>query len=485
MLRLRNNYFNHFSFNSTSKNTLFLFISLWLLNFTSCALKVNPSKFHGYYNKNDQKVSGKEFNFSKGTWIVFTQKTKDGRIMEYHPSEPCFVKLKVLKMATSIAYYEPNGRIIAFYENSPPMPKTTYGQKFAFTKGAAEAAKLVTNKAKKNKNILDWVNKFPAFKMYDFTMTSPFPLVQFWRKVENIQSDSYLNVPFEGSYQLSVKDLTNAYIQVSHYFNLISLFPTEANLNENAFLEVREKMGIDMNNEFYEDLYRPASTHINKKNPTHTSKNFKLVMNFFTLIAKDYVINKLYYSAFALQEGVKRQYTSLESMLDNLKLKSGSLYKNFTFSYVNRQHNLGELTQNQDQNILWKMFNVAVEVYQDAIQSYELFVKWRGKTSQGARFTFRHLKYKTYENVMARLFTIFKEKIYPNVLSNLVDEFYDRFKHTTVLKDSGFESLMGATASSSTIALFEKYLKLLGYSGFTNSDAGKLSYTAFDIFVNA
>ena len=176
-----------------------------LLNNILC-ITINNSKFHGIYNDEGIKLNNQSFNFSSGTWYTFSQTSKDGRIMEFHPNTAGFVKIKTVKIVSSLGYFEPNGRIIAFYKNKRPLPKTTYGNKYGVVKGQQAAKQKVANLLKNDKNILQNLNQFPSFNMKDFMKTEPWFFSKFWRKVGDLQEEDFLDYPFKDSYTLTKKD---------------------------------------------------------------------------------------------------------------------------------------------------------------------------------------------------------------------------------------------------------------------------------------
>ena len=123
--RLKKSKNNYYFRSLVSYKTQVTLLGLFLLIQNLNCVKINTEDYHGIYDENDVKNTKQKFNFSTGIWYTFEQETKDGRIMEYHPPMPEFFKVKKAKAVAAIGYYEPDGRIIAFYKDKLSMPKTS------------------------------------------------------------------------------------------------------------------------------------------------------------------------------------------------------------------------------------------------------------------------------------------------------------------------------------------------------------------------
>ena len=448
------------------------------------AMEINQTKFKGIYDYNGLKRGDEAFNFSKGSWCVFTKIPKDGRIMEYHPKVDSFVKFKTGGVVTSMAFYEPGGRVIAFYADKNPMPKSTMIKSNAFTKGPSAAANKVAELKKKNGNILSYVNNVPAFTMYDFVKTNPFPFYKYWTDLTDQLDDDYMNVPYNNGYEITKDDLRNFYRKVAKYFTIMTLFPTEYPIENYSIDEFFDKEEVVRDNEFEEDLLRPMNTHtyMNIKNPLHLHKSFKLATQLMNMVARQFLIKTLFFSETGMKKAGAFSADSFNDLITkNLNYSKSYLFTGFTFGLFKSKYNFKELTNNREVLIYEHIFDTLVEVYNAGFHSYDNFVQWRGKKKNGSIRKRYKILSKDDVKVMDVIFKYFKEVIYPKIVSEVVGMFLDCLKESQMFEKAGLADIL--SQNSRKYATFKKYMKMMGYMGFTDSDIGMLKWHSFPIFI--
>ena len=141
------------------------------------------------------------------------------------------------------------------------------------------------------------------------------------------------------------------YKKVCPYLNLISYYPGEFDIKEQGFYDVEVKRGTPLDKVFYEDLYRPIGSHMNGENPIHLRNDFRELVEYLTLFAKKFILDLLYYGNSSINEGMKYNYTTVESIFDNLKNSSSKFFENFRIYHLKVPQNFGILTDNKSINL--------------------------------------------------------------------------------------------------------------------------------------
>ena len=463
---------------------IFLLTILALSTPTLHKILINKNKVKGIYNAQGTKLQNKSLNFSKGSWYTFKQKTKDGRIMEFHPEVESFLKYKTMGVVSSMGYYKPMDRVIAFYPDKKPLPKVTITKTNGYEKGESFAAKKIEayKKNHRYKDILSFVNYVPTFTMYDFMTTNPFPFHNYWHKVYKRLSDEYLEAPYKHGYEPSKDQLRSFYRKVAKYFALITLFNTELDDDEPGIEKFYESEKIFKDNVFIEDWHRPMNSHTynNIANPLHLRENFKLATKYMVMVAKHFLVKTVFYSSMALKKAGAFSANNLTELIQgNLNYSKSYLFSGFTFYYFVQKYDFGELTGHREVTIYEQIFDTLVEVYNEGFYSYDLFVKYRGKKNGGERRRWK-LTSKNSKEVVIRVFRFFCQEIYPHVVAEVVGTFLSTLKETSMFQEAGLEGVLGGDASK--FGVFRKYMKMMGYMGFSDKDLGMLSFQSTTIF---
>jgi hypothetical protein len=387
-----------------------------------------------------------------------------------------------MKVVTSMAYYEPGGRIIAFYQDKPPMPKTTVTDSKKYLKGAATAAKKVETILKQKKDFLKIVNQFPSFSMYDLVKTNPYPFYDYHKTLISSVDDGYLEAPFKESYKVTKKDLLNFYQKVAKYFTIMTLVKNEKTYEEQYSQDLWEAQEIMVDNEFEEDLRRPMNVHVSNQNPIHLRKAFRLATDCLTLIAKDFLARNLFLKPNAFKKAASYSAETFEELINNLKYKKGFLYTSFSYFLLKKKFNFGSLSNDKEVMPYEHIFDILVETYNEGFYSYDNFVQWRNKLkSKQPRPRYKILS-KDDNQVMSRIFNYFKETVYPQIVEDYVNTLLMELKESDMFQSAGIEAIL--YGKSNYYATFKKYMKMIGYIGFSDSDAGLLSYHSAVIFKN-
>ena len=164
----------------------------------------------------------------------------------------------------------------------------------------------------------------------------------------------------------------------------------------------------------------------------------------------------------------------------NLNYSKSYLFTGFTFGLFKSKYNFKELTNNREVLIYEHSFDTLVEVYNAGFHSYDNFVQWRGKKKNGSIRKRYKILSKDDVKVMDDIFKYFKEVIYPKIVSEVVGMFLDCLKESQMFEKAGLADIL--SQNSRKYATFKKYMKMMGYMGFSDKDLGMLSFQSTTIF---
>ena len=473
----------------TILSLLFLFLQ------SHSKVVINDKKFHGMYDLDNNKIEGEEFKFSDGKWVVFKSATSDGRVMEFHYPTACFLKDKTVKLVTSIVFYEQMNMVIAFYPEHPPLPVPTIitnMDKSNYNVSAKKAQDAVELLLKANGDALNMLNMVPMFKAKKSMETKPQPLYQFWLSIQEELPEDYLTAPYASLGELSEATLVNIYKDVSMYFAIITFIPGPYMIGDKGFDEYKDdRKGYQMDDEFMEDMRRPYQAMIGTAKD-HLSPEFKIVMEYYSVLAKHYVIGKLFYSDFGLRNALRHNLPTFDQMMASLKNPSGSFANGFNYKHVYKAHKFSIETgkdskmtvvpmESGEANLSHNMWQFMQQVYDHGQYHYHQFVKYRGKINNGDYYRPTDIRSKAGVDVMEHVFRYFKKYAFPSILAQIVDDYYEALKSSEVLSQANFENIQSGGADN--MDELKKYMKMFGYLPFNYpADEALLDYFKFDIF---
>lgn len=456
---------------------------------------LSDEKFSGIYNEEDSKVDSENFIFNQGFWIVFNSPTSNGRIMEYHPKSLSFVKKKHLSCVTSIGFFEPSNMVIAFYADKTPEPRKTLitgMDKALYKVSKKEACKLVERMQAQNDGFLALINQVPLFKAKEVMKTNPFPLLKFWESIQDNVEDEYLASPYSQIPPLDESTLRAIYKDVSVYFAMITFFPGPTTWEDREFREwVGDGDDHRGDKEFKEDLLRPFTSLTSASVMDHLSKEFTTVMEYYATLAKEYVIQKLFFSDFGLRDAL-RHSGGLDAMMHSFSNPNGSFSKNFNWKSVYAPQAFELQTASKGKmvllpktgdkvNLSHQMWLLMQEVYNHGKSSYHNFVQWRGKINNGNYFKPKEINQKAGVDVMEHVFRYFKKHAFPGIVDQVAAKFLEALRDSEVLKEANFEDI--ENGGEKHMDVLKKQMKMLGYLAYNSSEnTTLLDYFPFEIF---
>ena len=461
------------------------------------SVKISNKKFKGMYNLGFEKIPNNGLIFTEGTWYSFSN-ASDGRILEFHPSETCFLlnKTSVGGAITSILFLEPQRVVLAFYKDKKPVPAKTLFRSSGAKRGKTTAEGNVSGLVANEDTTLKLLNQVPFYETHEIMKKLPHHIYRFWDTLYDTMNENeeldYLTAPFAPDVVLPDEALRKIYLKVSRYFAVITLYPGIYEPSDSQFWSYNnDEVMVPHDKEYEEDRDRPGQFLTQMQNPDHLCKEFRAIIEYYTVLTKAFIIEKLFFSEYGLKQALLKSGDSLEELLDRLKNPNSSIGKFINFKYIYQAHKIGmkdagssivfePSETNQDLTVIIE--NFMREVYSHGEGSYKDFVRYRGKVNNGKHYQPKSIGNKVSKDIMEHIFRYFTEVAMGYLLSAIVEKFKEVLNDSNVLQGAQLGDI--SDVSGKNLTVLKKYMKLLGYISLQEGDSGLITYSSFDIFKN-
>lgn len=470
----------------TSKAAALLLVLLTVTLPTLQKVKLDNSAYKPLIQLRQTEMKGHQLNFSEGKWVSFTEETSDGRIMEYHPTRDSLFEYTAMSALTSMAYYQKNNFVIAFYKKSNPMPRYTIHQFYEHTDTRKQVvADMETWLADpETADLLNYVNNVPAFKMYEIFQPKPLEFYHYWETLRKQLDSNYIQLPYTDGYQFDDDDLKAFYRKMVRYFTFISLFPTELDQGEDGIEGVYESFEVDRDERFEQDLDHPMDAHTEIQDPFHRLEEFQKATQLLVTVTRRYLMRAFYYSPLAMRYASATPTDNITKLiLENLLKEDSLLVSRFNFSQIDIEYDFPDAKEDEENPKFYKIiFYHLVNVYKSGQNSYQNFVQHRKVQGDNKIFPLLELKNKDSKKVMMKIFQFFKETVMPKIVNEVVATFFDQLSASEIFTNAGLNKVFQSDPSS--YKEFSVLMKMFGYMQLLPDDENMITWHSHKIFTN-